>query len=72
MRDAYDVLGVPRSASEAEIKDAYRTLAKALHPDAHSSGPYQADRFKAGIPHMEPSQPVECDSKPLDVQFAFE
>ena len=25
-----------------------------------------------GIPHMEPSQPVECDSKPLDVQFAFE
>ena len=26
----------------------------------------------AGIPHMEPSQPVECGSKPLDVQFAFE
>ena len=25
-----------------------------------------------GILHMEPSQPVECDSKPLDVQFAFE
>ena len=25
-----------------------------------------------GIPHMEPSQPIECDSKPLDVQFAFE
>ena len=25
-----------------------------------------------GIPHMEPSQPVECGSKPLDVQFAFE
>ena len=24
------------------------------------------------IPHMEPSQPVECSSKPLDVQFAFE
>ncbi len=28
--------------------------------------------FFTGIPHMEPSQPVECDSKPLDVQFAFE
>ena len=26
----------------------------------------------AGIPHMEPSQPAECGSKPLDVQFAFE
>ena len=25
-----------------------------------------------GIPHMKPSQPVECGSKPLDVQFAFE
>ena len=24
------------------------------------------------IPHMEPSQPDECDTKPLDVQFAFE
>ena len=24
------------------------------------------------IPHMEPSQPVECGSKPLDAQFAFE
>ncbi len=24
------------------------------------------------IPHMEPYQPIECDSKPLDVQFAFE
>ena len=26
----------------------------------------------SGIPHMEPSQPVECEAKPLDVQFAFE
>ena len=28
--------------------------------------------ISSGIPHMEPSQPVECDSKPLDVQLAFE
>ena len=28
--------------------------------------------FLTGIPHMEPSQPVECGSKPLDVRFAFE
>ena len=31
-----------------------------------------ADEMFTGILHMEPSHPVECDLKPLDVQFAFE
>ena len=31
-----------------------------------------SEKHLAGIPHMEPSQPVECEAKPLDVQFAFE
>src|SRR5688500_12256825 len=33
MRDPYDVLGIGRSASEAEVKRAYRKLAKENHPD---------------------------------------
>ncbi len=36
MRDPYDVLGVGRSASQAEVKRAYRKLAKENHPDKHA------------------------------------
>lgn len=45
MRDPYAVLGVPKSASEKEIKSAFRKLAKAYHPDANANDPKAAARF---------------------------
>src|SRR5256885_9405848 len=45
MRDPYEVLGVPRGASAAAIKSAYRKLAKKHHPDNNKNDPKAAARF---------------------------
>ncbi len=45
MSDPYSILGVPRSASEKEVKSAYRKLAKELHPDRNSDNPRATERF---------------------------
>jgi molecular chaperone DnaJ len=45
-RDYYDVLGVSRSADEAEIKKAFRRLARELHPDVNRSDPAAEEKFK--------------------------
>ncbi len=45
-RDYYEVLGVSRAASDAEIKKAFRRLARELHPDVNSHDPQAEDKFK--------------------------
>ncbi|HUO74071.1 MAG TPA: molecular chaperone DnaJ [Solirubrobacteraceae bacterium] len=45
-RDYYDILGVPRDAGDAEIKKAFRRLARELHPDVNTHDPEAEDKFK--------------------------
>jgi len=45
-KDPYKLLGVSKTASDAEIRKAYRALAKKYHPDVNKDKPQMAEKFK--------------------------
>lgn len=45
-KDYYAVLGIPRTASESEIKSAFRAKAREVHPDTHPDDPEAEEKFK--------------------------
>ena len=68
-RDYYEVLGVQKGATDAEIKKAYRKMAKENHPDLHPGDKDAEARFK----EINEAYEVLSDSekKARYVQFGF-
>jgi molecular chaperone DnaJ len=56
-RDPYEVLGVERQASEQEVKKAFRSLARELHPDVNAHDPQAEEKFKEAAEAYE----ILCD-----------
>lgn len=52
-RDFYEVLGVGRDANKAEVKTAFRRLARELHPDVNDHDPEAEEKFKAAAEAYE-------------------
>ena len=47
LKDYYEILGVNQKASAEEIREAYKKLAKAFHPDKHQGDTFFTDKFKS-------------------------
>ena len=52
MTDPYQVLGISPSASDEEVKEAYRKLSQQYHPDMQSGNSVMEDIANEKMPHM--------------------
>lgn len=72
MRDPYTVLGVSKSASEDDVKKAYRKQAKILHPDRNTTDPKAKDKFSELNSAYEilgdPSKRKQFDAGEIDAE----
>ena len=47
LKDYYEILGVKPKATDEEIRNAYKKLAKAFHPDKHQGDAFFSEKFKS-------------------------
>src|SRR3984893_19144376 len=58
-RDPYEVLGLPRDATDQQIKKSFRQLARELHPDVNAHDPDAEEKFKEAAEAYE----ILCDAE---------
>ncbi|TAE00343.1 MAG: J domain-containing protein [Bacteroidetes bacterium] len=71
MKDYYQILGLPKNASELEIKNAYRKLSKKFHPDVNDGDFYFENMFKQILEAYETLSNFE-QRKIYDLEFLYE